>query len=252
MLCEIKAPAGYVRSKPAAIEIYSDEVNYYLDGERDNRVAAALYEEAVTGTLDTGDVARLYLNNTPIRLEMTKAKPDEDKVKYELNGRLEGSITELKGRYGLENLELACNSSGAYLGYGWKKGFLDALKAKQAAGEKIEILYEDGVFTGKAWLEKQLNTAGDTNRYLPGAVMTLYDAIEVKVNGDSEDFQFDGVNVERDRYGNVMNMYVQKGFAGTQIKFVLDKTEPGSDGLTDFEHYTYNDQEDDKGEGTWS
>uniref|UniRef100_UPI003FEDDA05 hypothetical protein n=1 Tax=Faecalibacterium prausnitzii TaxID=853 RepID=UPI003FEDDA05 len=28
--------------------------------------------------------------------------------------------------------------------------------------------------------------------------------------------------------------------------------EPGSDGLTDFEHYTYNDQEDDKGEGTWS
>lgn len=252
VLCEIKAPAGYVRSKPAAIEIYSDEVNYYLDGERDNRVAAALYEEAVTGTLDTGDVARLYLNNTPIRLEMTKAKPDEDKVKYELNGRLEGSITELKGRYGLENLELACNSSGAYLGYGWKKGFLDALKAKQAAGEKIEILYEDGVFTGKAWLEKQLNTAGDTNRYLPGAVMTLYDAIEVKVNGDSEDFQFDGVNVERDRYGNVMNMYVQKGFAGTQIKFVLDKTEPGSDGLTDFEHYTYNDQEDDKGEGTWS
>ena len=147
---------------------------------------------------------------------------------------------------------MACNSSGAYLGYGWKKGFLDALKAKQAAGEKIEILYEDGVFTGKAWLEKQLNTAGDTNRYLPGAVMTLYDAIEVKVNGDSEDFQFDGVNVERDRYGNVMNMYVQKGFAGTQIKFVLDKTEPGSDGLTDFEHYTYNDQEDDKGEGTWS
>ena len=253
VLCEIKAPAGYVRSRPVAIEIYSDEVNYYLDGERDNRVAAAIYEETNGNKPeDTGDVARLYLNNTPIRLEVTKAKPDEDKVNYELNGRLEGSITELKGRHGLENLELAYNSSGAYLGYGWKKGFLDALKAKQAAGEIIEILYEDGVFTGKARLEKQLNTAGDTNRYLPGAVMTLYDAIEVKANGDSEDFQFDGVNVERDRYGNVTKMYVQKGFAGTQIKFVLDKTEPDSDGLTDFEHYTYDDQEDDKGEGTWS
>ena len=110
----------------------------------------------------------------------------------------------------MENLELAYNASGTYLGYGWKKGFLDALKKKQAAGEVIEIIYEDGVFTGKAQLEKPLETADDTNRYLPGAVMTLYDAIEVKQNGDSEDYQFDGVNVERDRYGNVSNIDVYK------------------------------------------
>ena len=86
-------------------------------------MAAALYEEAVTGTLDTGDVARLYLNNTPIRLEMTKAKPDEDKVKYELNGRLEGSITELKGRYGLENLELASTVPGRIWVMAGRRGF---------------------------------------------------------------------------------------------------------------------------------
>ena len=272
VLCEIKAPAGYVRSKPVAIEIYSNEVAYYLDGARNNRVVAAIYEEMITRTLDNGeeitnpdgtkpngnkpqdkgDVARIYLNNTPIRLEVTKAKPDETTVSYELNGRLEGSITELKGQYGLENLELAYNASGTYLGYGWKKGFLDALKKKQAAGEVIEIIYEDGVFTGKAQLEKPLETADDTNRYLPGAVMTLYDAIEVKQNGDSEDYQFDGVNVERDRYGNVSNIYVQKGFAGTRLRFVLDKTDAAGDGLNDYQNYTFDDQEDDTGTGTWT
>ena len=116
----------------------------------------------------------------------------------------------------------------------------------------IEIIYEDGVFTGKAQLEKPLETADDTNRYLPGAVMTLYDAIEVKQNGDSEDYQFDGVNVERDRYGNVSNIYVQKGFAGTRLRFVLDKTDAAGDGLNDYQNYTFDDQEDDTGTGTWT
>ena len=101
-------------------------------------------------------------------------------------------------------------------------------------------------------MEKPLETADDTNRYLPGAVMTLYDAIEVKQNGDSEDYQFDGVNVERDRYGNVSNIYVQKGFAGTRLRFVLDKTDAAGDGLNDYQNYTFDDQEDDTGTGTWT
>lgn len=272
VLCEIKAPAGYVRSRPVAVELYSNEIAYYLNGSGDNRVVAAVYEENVTRTQDNGEeytnpdskkpngnkaqdkgaTARIYLNNTPIRLEVAKIKPDEDMVPYELKGRLEGSITELKGRYGLENVELACNASGKYLGYGWKKGFLDSLKKKQEAGESIEILYEDGVFTGNARLFKVPETADDVNRYLPGAVMTLYDAVEVKRNGDREDYRFDGVNVERDRYGNVSNIYVQKGFAGTGLRFVLDKTKADSDGLNDYGNYTCDDQENDRGAGTWT
>lgn len=255
VLCEIKAPAGYVRSRPVAVEIYSDEIAYYLNGISDNRVLAAIYEDGTETNKDKpqdrGDTAGIYLNNTPIRLEVTKKKPEEDMVTYELKGRLEGSITELKGRYGLENLELACTASGKYLGYGWKKGFLDSLKKKQEAGESIEILYEDGGFTGNARLFKVPETADDVNRYLPGAVMTLFDAVEVRRNGDREDYQFDGVNVERDRYGNVNNMYVQKGFAGTRLRFVLDKTKAGGDGLDDYRNYTYDDQENDKGAGTW-
>lgn len=262
VLCEVKAPSGYVRSKPVAVEIYSDETTYYLNGNKDNRVAAAIYEEIgkiSSGTSSDGsgpqgalDVARIYLNNTPIRLEITKAKPDEKIMEYELNGRLEGSLTQLQSIYGLENLELAYNASGTFLLYGWKKGFLDSLRKKQQAGETVEILYEDGVFTGRAKLYKELETGNDENRYLPGAVMTLYDAIEVKPNGDREDFQFDGVNVGRDRYGNVTNIFVQKGFAGTMTKFVLDKSAPGSDGLNDYQLYTFDDQEDDRGAGTWN
>ena len=93
------------------------------------------------------DTARIYINNRPIRLEISKTKPEEDTVKYELNGRLEGSLTGLAAAYGLQNLELAYNSSGVYLGYGWKKGFLDTLKCRQRAGEEIELLYENGIFT---------------------------------------------------------------------------------------------------------
>lgn len=48
VLCELSAPEGYVRTKPIAVEVYSDEVTYYRDGERGQRVAAAVYEEMVT------------------------------------------------------------------------------------------------------------------------------------------------------------------------------------------------------------
>ena len=100
MLCELSAPEGYVRTKPIAVEVYSDEVTYYRDGERGQRVAAAVYGEMVTrissngeavqnsdGTKpngnkpqDRGDVARIYVGNTPIRLEIAKVKQEEDFV----------------------------------------------------------------------------------------------------------------------------------------------------------------------------
>ena len=124
-------------------------------------------------------------------------------------------MTELSNRYGLENLELAYNASGTFLGYGWSKGWLDSLRAKQEAGEWIDLIYEDQVFTGKAIWHRVPDTAHALNRYLPGASMCLYDAIEVKKNGDSEDRAYAGVNVVRDSFGNVIRMYVQKGYAET-------------------------------------
>ena len=92
-----------------------------------------------------GDVARIYVGNTPIRLEIAKVKQEETEILFELSDRREGTLTELSNRYGLENLELAYNASGTFLGYGWSKGWLDSLRAKQEAGEWIDLIYEDQV-----------------------------------------------------------------------------------------------------------
>lgn len=50
--------------------------------------------------------------------------------------------------------------------------------------------------------------------------MTLFDAISVKRNGDSQDYAYDGVVVERDRNSNVTRMYVRQGYAGTKTELV--------------------------------
>lgn len=231
VLAEIKPPSGYVRSKPIAVEVYSDRVTYYLDGDRDRRVAAAVYENVAESGLGKSaeaaieEQARIYVGNTPVRLEVSKKKTEDETETYRVSGRVEGSITELNGRYGLENLELAYNASGAYLGYGWHKGTIESLAARKAAGENVELFYEAGVFSGYAYITRPLLTADDSNRYVPGAVLTLYDAILVKRNGDSQDYAFDGVTVERDRNSNVTRMYIRQGYAGTKTEFVCQEGE---------------------------
>ena len=44
VLAEIKAPAGYVRSKPVAYEVYSDKTSYYVDGDMYSKTDAVRYE----------------------------------------------------------------------------------------------------------------------------------------------------------------------------------------------------------------
>ena len=38
-----------------------------------------------------------------------------------------------------------------------------------------------------------------------------------------------GVNVVRDSFGNVIRMYVQKGYAGNRLLYVRDKDQEGED-----------------------
>ena len=45
VLAEIKAPAGYARSKPVAYEVYSDGTYYYPDGDMYGKVKAVRYEK---------------------------------------------------------------------------------------------------------------------------------------------------------------------------------------------------------------
>lgn len=85
-----------------------------------------------------------------------------------VSGRVEGSLSFLEAVYGLENLEPAYNSMGTYQGFGWKKGTLEYLEERKAAGERVEIVYENGIFQGYGYVTRTLETAGDQNRYVPG------------------------------------------------------------------------------------
>ncbi len=44
VLAELKPPIGYVRSRPVAIEVYSDKTTYYADGDMYSKVDAVRYE----------------------------------------------------------------------------------------------------------------------------------------------------------------------------------------------------------------
>lgn len=44
VLCELKAPDGYARSKPVAVEVYSDQTQYYVDGDMYAKVSALRYK----------------------------------------------------------------------------------------------------------------------------------------------------------------------------------------------------------------
>ncbi len=236
VLCEIKPPAGYVRTKPVAIEIYSDKTTYYLDGNRDGRVAAAIYENQNETIKE--DTARIYVANTPIRLEVSKIKDSAQTVTYQTETRVEGTELELKQRYGAENLEFAYKS-GTYLGYGWFKGTLESLQARKEAGEDVEPVYLNGVFAGYGLVSRPLDTADDKNRYAAGAKMALYDAIEIKENGDIGDYGYDGVEVTRDHNNNVQSMKVLKGYAGNTVEFIKKGDQEGS-------------LAGETGEGTWT
>ncbi len=228
VLCEIKPPAGYVRTKPVAIEIYSDQITYYLEGNRDSRVASAIYEDQEgSGSQEVTDTARIYIGNTPVRLEVSKIKDSASTVTYRTNTRLTGTELELKQRYGAENLEFGYKN-GTYLGYGWYKGTLEYLESRKAAGEDAEPVYIDGVFAGYGLISRPLDTADDQNRYVAGAKMALYDAIEIKENGDSGDYGYDGVEVVRDRNNNVQSIQVLKGYAGSTVEFIRKEDPEGS------------------------
>ena len=222
VLAELKAPSGYVSSAPIAVEIYSDKITYTI-GSQEDETAAVIYsygKESGTGTERIVETARIYVNNTATSLEVSKEKTADLQRSMKISGRVEGTAAYLAEVYGLENLELAYNDSGTYLGFGWKKGTLEYLEKRREAGERIEIVYEDGVFQGYGYVTRELETGNHENRYVPGAVMALYEAIEVKETGDTEDAAFEGVEVIRDKNGNVKSITVKERYAGSRYEYV--------------------------------
>ncbi len=211
VLAELRVPDGYVRSLPIPVEVYSDSVMYYPNGGAEKAAAVRFEQTSEENGFEEGsleDVARIYVHDTATSLEVSKRKTTDSQRAMKVSGRVEGTITELDGIYGLEHLELAYNSAGTYLGFGWKKGTLEYLENRKARGERVELVYEQGVFQGYGYVIRQLETADDTNRYVVGAAMALFKAIEVRPSGDQEDYAFEGVTVTRDRGGNVVSICV--------------------------------------------
>ncbi|MSS36527.1 MSCRAMM family protein [Clostridium porci] len=225
-----------------------------------------------------------YINDTPLRLQVSKVKteqgghegiaPDatdatqENTITYQISGRVNGTATELLQKYGADKVELAYGNNGVYLGYGWLKGTLEYLLNRQAQNldEEIQILYNaNGVFEGYAYVTRKLETAEDVNRYVAGAKMALYDAVEIfrdpSITNDGEDYgedeRFRGVTIERmDGSNNVASAYVQKGYAGNKVMYVLQKNdgskvEMDGQGNVINHNYDYQDEINDAGDGVW-
>ena len=229
VLAELLVPAGYTRMKPVPVEVYSDAVIYYPDGDL-SKTAAMRYgdwmiEEDVLSDADQ-EYARIFIQNTATSLAVSKRKTMDAERRMKISGRVEGSISALDMIYGLENLELAYNSFGSYLGYGWKKGTLEYLEGRKNAGERIELVYENGVFQGYGYVIRSLETADDENSYVAGATMALFEAIEIQKSGNTEDFAWKGIEVIRDRNGNVTSIFAKEGYAGEKME--LQKSEDGT------------------------
>ncbi len=255
VLCEAKAPSGYARSKPMALEIYSDQVAYYKEGNRDKRVLAALYEyEAPSRTAngtkpqDIVMAARVNVENQPVRLQVEKLKESgaatanttaDKTVTYKVSGRVDGSLAEIGGD---PSLIYACEN-GDYLGYAWRKGTLEYLAGLKAAGEQVEIIYNGRNFAGYGYVTRMLETADDVNRYVAGATMTLFDAIAVNPSGDTEDHAYEGVVIERNDTNNITRMYIKEGYAGEKVDFVKEKDEDGREITTEYQVGTDQDGE---------
>lgn len=228
---------------------------------------------------DIINTEEVYINDTPVRLQVSKVKTAKgdheglnpktvesalaDTITYKVSGRIEGAEHDLMDRYGKDRIELAYSAGGIYLGYGWLKGTLEYLSQRKAQNvdEDIDIKYnQQGVFEGYAYITKTLETADDVNRYVAGATMTLYDAVEIFYDPSADydmDDKWTGVTVVREPgSNNVQMVYVNKGHAGNRIEYVIQKedgekvTVDGSGTEVD-DNYNYQDAINDEGSGVW-
>ena len=51
------------------------------------------------------------------------------------------------------------------------------LEQRKRGGERVEIVYENGIFQGYGYVTRKLEAADHQNPYVTGAKLALYDAI---------------------------------------------------------------------------
>ena len=63
--------------------------------------------------------------------------------------------------------------------------------------------------------------------YASGALMTLFDSISLTPSGDTQDFAYEGLVIQRDDAGHVERMYVKEGYGGRKTEFLPEQDENG-------------------------
>lgn len=199
VLVEVQPPTGYVRSKPIAFEVYSDEVSYYPQGSQ-TAVTAPKYQyvKEISPGGDTvwEDVSQIKVFDTPTHVDIHKVEAGDHTITY----RVEGTEGELLAR---GDVTLYYEANGAFAGYGFVTKQLDEWSERQVEGtleelesqEGVRPVYDDsGIFTGHGIHYRT---------YVPRATLTMYQGLKLRQTGEHE---FEGVEVKRNWNDSVLKI----------------------------------------------
>lgn len=211
VLVEVEAPPGYVKSKPIAFEIYSDQVTYYHNGDQSDRREAKRYQYMVPlKQPKVIDVAQIYVENKPSRIELHKVEAGDKTFEY----RVTGDEAQLKKR---GDVELKYLPNGEFAGYGYARKYYDVWSRERVQGTEEDLkakgtarpIYgEDGTFTGEGISYK---------KRVGKATLTLYQALEVKRTGAH---RYDGVEVTYNMFQAVTDIRLTKTGRHSDIQTV--------------------------------
>jgi len=223
VLVEVSAPEGYAPlNHPIGVEIYSDKIAYYPEGE-DSAKDAQVFQYAVPlENPDIVEVGQLLIHNKPLKITLHKVEDGEETITYQV----EGSETELLARQkqeGPEKVKVAYDAVGEFLGYAtithryseWSEHMVEGSEEKLKDMDHVRPLYrEDGTFSGKG-IRYDI--------YVGEATMTLYKGAQVGFDADGK---LTGVQITFDETGTVTGITATEMGSTTVIKKTGTETEP--------------------------
>lgn len=213
VLVEVKAPDGYIESKPIAFEVYSDEVSYYPEGSQTAETAPRYqYVKEITpdGHKRLEDVSQIKVYDKPTHVVVHKVEAGEETLTY----RVEGSEAELKAR---GDVTLYYEPNGEFAGYGYVEKKYDEWSRRQVTGTEEELKNQegsrpeygpDGAFTGRG---------SQYDIYVPRATLTMYQGLKLERTGEHS---FAGVTVERNWNDSVLHITAENTGVDTDIRKV--------------------------------
>ncbi|XBX10707.1 SpaA isopeptide-forming pilin-related protein (plasmid) [Enterocloster clostridioformis] len=185
VLVEVKAPAGYVKSRPVAFEVYSDAVSYYPEGSQTSETAPRYqYVKEITpdGNTLLEDTSQIKVYDKPTHIQVHKVETGSETLTY----RVEGSEEELKAR---GDVTLYYEPNGEFAGYGYAVKRYDEW-SKQ--GSRYDI-------------------------YVPRATLTMYQGLKLVRTGEHS---FEGVTVKRNWNDSVLSITAEDTGVDTDIRKV--------------------------------